>query len=104
MQIDPISQFMFPNQTYDLSVPEKFILGIYRQSFAKPNVHFFKAIHKTTEDIVAFAALRIEDGGTGNDPGKPPDLPIGMDVQFAMTHVSMLIGKEKQHMAGRKHA
>lgn len=106
MQIDPISNFLFPNQIYDLSAPREFILRVYKQAFSEPTSNFFKATCKSTEQIVAFAVVRIDDGGElQKSPSKgPPPIPDAMDEQFAMMYLGGLMQKKKRHMAGRKHA
>ena len=120
MAVDPISDIMFPQIHSDPSMPLSIALGLYQHSFSQPSQHFFKAVSRSTDEIVAFGQLEFlekeepmqgekqqeekgADGGVGEGAASSPFPPSSeaFNAEFFMMYHGGMAQKLKEYMSRR---
>lgn len=109
MRINPVMNFIFPNQIYDSSAPFTYILRVYEHAFQHGSGHFLKATCRKTGEIVGFAGFKIKDGAekdglNGKKPQIHPPLPDVSDRGLYDLYFGGRARKEELHMAAQNYA
>ena len=73
MSVDLVTQCLFDMQPYDLSVQDSMAMGLISQEASNPKSYIFKAVIPGTQEIVAFAIVRIEDSKDDEGGEKGPE-------------------------------
>ena len=109
MRINPVMNFIFPNQIYDPSAPYAYILRVYEQALQQGTTHFLKATCRKTGKIVGFAGFKVKDGAEKNGLKAKeiiphPPLPDNSNRELYNLYFGGRVRKEELHMTAQNYA
>ena len=118
MKINPVMNFIFPNQIYDASAPYEYIRHVYEHASRQAGYQFVKATSKTTGETVGYCGFRKVEGSTEGvderknavEPHHEKDLkpqhplPYNTDMDLYDEYFRGRARKESMHMAGQRYA
>lgn len=107
MGVDLIHRIIYEgNNPIDTSRQERSVMAELCRTASNPQAHIYKAVLKTSREIVGYAMLRFEDDSQDAAlPTKPSTINFlpGTNARFLERMMKEVRAAHSKHMAGKRH-
>lgn len=107
MGVDLMHRIIYEgNNPFDTSRQERSVMAELRRAASNPEAHIYKAMLKSSQEIVGYSMLRFEDDSQNNGLHSGPraiNFAPGTNARFLEKIISKVGAAHRKHLDGTRH-